>query len=103
MNTVLTIGIYLIIALVVGIITMRIMGLKQWLVWAVTTAESEFGGGTGRLKLRYVYDLAVNRFGWIATLLPYSLFEKMVDSALVNMRNMIQTNEKINEIVNKVG
>lgn len=99
MNIVLTI----IVALIVGFITMRIMGLKQWLVWAVTEAEKEFGGGTGRLKLKYVYDLAVERFGWIATLLPYNLFENMVDSALVKMRNMIETNDKINNIVNKVG
>lgn len=103
MNTALTIGIYLIVALIVGFVTMRIVGLKQWLVWAVTVAESEFGGGTGRLKLRYAYDLAVERFGWIATFLPYSLFEKMVDSALVKMRNMVETNGKINDIVNKVG
>ena len=31
--------------------------VKEWLLYAVTMAEKELGGGTGKLKLRYVYDL----------------------------------------------
>ena len=30
--------------------------VREWLLWAVTGAEKELGGGTGRLKLRQVYD-----------------------------------------------
>ena len=35
--------------------------VREWLLWAVTRAEQELGGGTGRLKLRQVYDLFVDR------------------------------------------
>lgn len=39
--------------------------VKEWLLWAVTEAEKDLGGGTGKLKLRQVYDLFVQRFpGW---------------------------------------
>ena len=31
--------------------------VKEWLLWAVTEAEKDLGGGTGKLKLRQVYDL----------------------------------------------
>ena len=37
-------------------------GIKEWLKWAVTQAECYIGGGKGELKLRDVYDLAVQQF-----------------------------------------
>ena len=35
---------------------------REWLLYAVTKAEKELGGGTGQIKLRYVYDMFVARF-----------------------------------------
>ena len=29
--------------------------VREWLLYAVTKAEKELGGGTGQIKLRYVY------------------------------------------------
>ena len=31
--------------------------IRQWMLFAVIQAEKELGGGTGQVKLRYVYDL----------------------------------------------
>ena len=41
--------------------------VREWLLYAVTKAEKELGGGTGQIKLRYVYDMFVARFGSIST------------------------------------
>ena len=40
--------------------------VREWLLYAVTKAEKELGGGTGQIKLRYVYDMFVARFTWLA-------------------------------------
>lgn len=54
-----------------------------------------------KLKLRYVYDLAVEAFPIIAKTLPFSFFSWAVDSALLIMRGMIEDNRQIADIVNK--
>jgi hypothetical protein len=33
----------------------QLASVKEWLLYAVATAEKELGSGTGQLKLRYVY------------------------------------------------
>lgn len=76
-------------------------GFKNWLVWAVSEAEAVFGSNTGKLKLRYAYDLAVKQFPTIAKLIPFSLFSKMVDSALDIMRDMIENNTNIADAIGK--
>ena len=74
-------------------------GFKNWLVWAVTEAESVFGSNTGKLKLRYTYELAIERFPTIAKIIPFSLFSKLVDEALDVMREMIANNKTIYEVI----
>lgn len=76
-----------------------VMGFKNWLVWAVTEAEKTFGSGTGQLKLRYAYNLAIKQFPAIAKFLPFSVFSKMVDEALIIMREMIEKNGKIAGVI----
>ena len=39
--------------------------VRQWLLGAVTAAEKELGGGTGKLKLRTVYDAFLTKFPWL--------------------------------------
>ena len=56
--------------------------VKEWLLWAVTEAEKDLGGGTGKLKLRQVYDLFVQRFPWLAKAVSFELFSSLVDEAL---------------------
>lgn len=76
-----------------------INGFKNWLVWAVTEAETVFGSKTGKLKLRYAYELAIARFPVLAKFIPFNLFSKFVDDALAVMRDMIENNKNIADAI----
>lgn len=73
--------------------------VKEWLLWAVTEAEAALGGGTGQLKLRYVYDLFVEKFPWLVKVISFELFSGLVDDALVDMREMLDKNAAVKAIV----
>lgn len=73
--------------------------VREWLLWAVTEAEKELGGGTGKLKLRQVYDLFVTRFPWLAKVVSFELFSDMVDDALDEMREMLKNNKAVQQLV----
>lgn len=77
--------------------------VREWLLWAVTEAEKELGGGTGKLKLRQVYDLFVTRFPWLAKVVSFELFSDMVDDALDEMREMLQNNRAVQQLVSGEG
>ena len=68
---------------------------KEWLKWAVCYAEEQLGSGTGQLKLRMVYDMFVDRFPALASILPFAIFSKWVDLALEWMRDQLDKNENI--------
>lgn len=70
----------------------QIAKVKEWLLFAVMQAEKEFGGGTGTLKLRYVYDLFVTTFPEVAKLVSFDTFSKWVDEVLVYMRRLLESN-----------
>lgn len=73
--------------------------VKEWLLWAVTEAEKDLGGGTGKLKLRQVYDLFVQRFPWLAKAVSFELFSSLVDEALEEMREMLDNNQAVKAFV----
>lgn len=75
--------------------------VKKWLLFAVTQAESEFGAGTGKLKLAKVYDMFITRFPKLHVIVSYKLFSKLVDVALEEMRKMLEGNSRILDIVSK--
>ena len=77
--------------------------VREWLLWAVTEAEKSLGGGTGKLKLRQVYDLFVVRFPWLAKVVPFELFSFLVDDALDEMREMLNTNTEVKNYVEGDG
>ena len=77
----------------------QIASLKEWLRWAVTCAEKELGSGTGQLKLRAVYDMAVERFPWVAKFIGFEKFAEMVDEALEWMRTQLENNNNIKSFV----
>lgn len=79
----------------------KIANVKEWLKYAVTEAEKALGSGTGQLKLRWVYDLAVKQFPWISQLVTFETFSEWVDEALEWMNNQISTNEALSEYVSK--
>ena len=76
----------------------QIANIKEWLLLAVTEAEKQLGGGTGQLKLRFVYDLAVERFSWVSVI-PFYTFSGWVDEALNEMKKMLAVNEKVKQLI----
>ena len=74
--------------------------VREWLLYAVTKAEKKLGGGTGQLKLRYVYDKFVKRFPWLAWAISFERFSAMVDEALEKMKGMLASNKAMQELVN---
>ncbi|HAH93722.1 MAG TPA: hypothetical protein DCM01_07755 [Dielma fastidiosa] len=72
----------------------QIGNIKEWLLLAVTEAEKQLGGGTGQLKLRFVYDWAVERFSWVSVI-PFNMFASWVDEALNEMKKQLSANEAI--------
>lgn len=77
----------------------QIENLKEWLKWAVTEAEKELGSGTGQLKLRRVYDLALAKFPWIARIVPFEEFSMWVDEALIWLGKQLESNKAITNMV----
>ena len=77
----------------------QVKNIKEWLLLAVITAEKELGGGTGQLKLRYVYDLFVSKYPVAAKVVSFETFSTWVDEALENMKNMLKSNAAAREFV----
>ena len=73
--------------------------VRQWLLGAVTAAEKELGGGTGKLKLRTVYDAFLTKFPWLAPVIPFEQFSGLVDDALVEMRKLLADNKAVQQMV----
>lgn len=75
--------------------------LKEWLKWAVTVAEKEYGGKTGQLKLRYVWELALKQFPWLVRFVTFDEFSLYVDEALEWLRGQLESNEAMKAICSK--
>lgn len=73
--------------------------VKEWLLYAVAQAEKKLGSGTGQLKLRYVYDLFILRFGTLARMINFETFSTLVDEALYVFRDMLRDNEAVSKYV----
>lgn len=73
----------------------------EWLLLAVIKAEKELGDGTGQLKLRFVYDLFIDKFRFISMIISFSQFSKLVDQALDTMRDILDSNKQIKDYVAK--
>ena len=71
----------------------------RYLVWQ---AEEYFGSKTGQLKLAYVYNLAVQKFPWIAEIMTYEEFdEKYVKGALKWLDKLIDENLAVRTLLYK--
>lgn len=80
--------------------TDQLKSVKEWMLLAVTQAEKKLGSGTGKLKLRYVYDMFIAKFPWLGKAVSFEMVSMMVDDALEEMRVMLETNKAVNEYVN---
>lgn len=90
----------IIIALIVAVKVFGEQKVKNWLVYAVSLAESELGSGTGQLKLRSVYNMFILRFPKLSMIITFTRFSDLVDDALDIMREMLK-NDKIANIISK--
>ena len=73
--------------------------IRQWLVFACLEAEKLLGSKTGKVKLRYVYDMFINKFRFMAYIVPFELFSAWVDAALLDMKDIISNNQAVKELV----
>lgn len=78
----------------------QIESVKKWLLYAVTEAEKALGSGTGKLKLRYVYDMFISKFPWLAKAITFEMLSILVDEALDEMKKMLESNEDVKLYVN---
>lgn len=79
--------------------TSQIQSIKEWLLYAVTEAEKALGSGTGQLKLRYVYNMFIDKFPYLSEIISFDMFSGLVDEALENMRHLIETNTAVEKYV----
>ena len=77
----------------------KIAKFKEWLLFAVMEAEKELGGGTGQLKLRYVYDLALKQFPSLTMFISFEQFSSYVDEALDKFKEMLKSNKSVQAYV----
>ena len=75
--------------------------IKEWLLLAVIRAEKELGGGTGQLKLRFVYDLFLDKFKVISYIISFDQFSKLVDESLDIMKTMISNNKNVENYISQ--
>ena len=73
--------------------------ILEWLLLAVIKAEKELGSGTGQLKLRFVYDLFIDKFKIVSYFITFSQFSMLVDQALDIMKDMVSNNKKVEEYI----
>ena len=66
---------------------------------AVSLAEQKFGDGTGQLKLREVYDKFITKFPFVSKIISFQTFSNLVDEVLVDMKEMLEKNDSINNII----
>lgn len=102
--------IFAVIALVIGIViaivkfiksgnAAQLANLKEWLLYATIEAEKALGSGTGKLKLRTVYDMFLTKFPWLAKIITFDRFSELVDDALENMNDLLATNSAVQSYV----
>lgn len=113
MNLMLENWVYIVLSIALGIVLGKaiyifinkptkeqISKIKEWLLYAVMEAEKELGGGTGQLKLKFVYDMFITRFPALSTMISFTTFNKLVEEVLEEFKEILETNESIKEYVN---
>lgn len=76
--------------------------IRAILLNLVITAEKYYGSSTGKLKFSYVYSELITKLPYLKYI-PLSVVEKLIDEALVEMRHLLETNDKVYRIVNGGG
>lgn len=74
--------------------------VREWLLLACIQAEKALGSGTGQVKLRFVYDLFIDKFKYLSLVISFEQFSMLVDDALDTMRDMISNNKQVEGYIN---
>lgn len=107
-NIILTIGIIIIVGVAAYAIyyfmnlskEKQLEVVREWLLLAVIEAEKALGSGTGQVKLRFVYDLFIDKFKYLSLVISFEQFSTLVDEALDTMRDMISNNKQVEGYIN---
>lgn len=92
----------LIVALIAIVLYLFLSGkksIKKWLLFAVMLAEEDLGKGTGWYKLHTVYDSFVKAYPVLSKVIPFAVFSGWVDMALEEMKEQIEKNPYIKQLV----
>lgn len=73
--------------------------VKQWLLWAMTEAEKVLGSGTGKLKLRYVYNLFVTKFPAVAVIISFERFDELVTEMMEEFTKLLESNINVQRYI----
>lgn len=73
--------------------------VKEWLLFAVVEAEKHLGSGTGKIKLRFVYDMFVSKFKYLSLVISFEQFSLLVDEALEEMKNIAKNNTSVSNYI----
>ena len=75
--------------------------IREWLLLAVTEAERAFGGGTGAVKLRYVWEKAREVFPVLTKFIGFDAFSEMVEDRLADLEHILGTNTSLAEYISE--
>ena len=76
--------------------------IKEWLLYAVVEAEKNLGSKTGKIKLRQVYDEFIRTFPIISKIISFNVFSSLVDTSLIEMKKILDSNTTISQYVNGI-
>ena len=77
----------------------QVVKVKEWLLFAVVEAEKHLGSGTGKIKLRFVYDMFVSKFKYLSIIISFEQFSLLVDEALEEMKNIAKNNTSVSNYI----
>ena len=77
----------------------QIEKVKEWLLYACIEAEKSLGDKTGEIKLRYVYDMFIDKFKFVSMFLSFEDFSDLVDDSLDTVEDMLDTNKNLKDYV----
>lgn len=94
-------SVILFLTLLVIFILVQKKRIKEWMLWAVSKAEIYLGTGTGKIKLRFVYDMFISRFKIISIFITFDRFSKLVDVALDNLKEFMDKDTDVESLIQK--
>lgn len=81
----------------------KLDSIKQWAIYACALAEAHLGSGTGQMKMRETYDMFLQRFPSLASLITFQKYKQIAESALIEFKQMLSSNPNIQEMLIKEG